>query len=676
MKCSLLTLSTFIDGALPTERAAEVDAHLVGCPRCSAGVTTLREERDRVGSLARVRVDWESAQALLEQVGIGATGGPAPARPNREAVAVSPTRPWLSAGGGGALPWAPHRPSAAPPPVNAISEEPSVQTVDPDVQPDLPFDAAHAHASAIASPEVEAVDHPLMGAPVPWGADLQDEPAAPLQGWEADIPPYEEPDSPSEPPPATGARPAAGVPFETPVAQPVSPSETVPVGQAGSADDATPRPSVAASPSLTRDGGSPPLAPPLAPPQPPRPRGPAGPPRRLERRGGAMALVQRAADLVAVRLALSRPPGDDSAVDLDTLPPVAPQPLQPIRPAAPVPGFEAPNLHAALPVAPPVPAHPAPAPAVNSQGDSRPLTPAAARADAIRALRGEPTDDGQVGGVPDGWNAFGAAAYRQSDTSEATPPSKRPGRHLRQARRQAVPLSARLAPLASAAGLLTAAAADVLLRAGRGARAAARSLGAATRRPAGGVTAPTALPLSPRVLLAAGAAVVVFLLALLVGRGGSTATPVSNSGRTTASTSTAQGRPSTPPSAAATAAPSATAAGLSGVQTFGGGATGFTLDRVRYGVFNGAQRLVFDLSGPSGAPTTTIGFSGPTTLLIRFSGSSPPVFWAPPPSGVVTSITTVSASNGTVTVRLTLARGVTPVAFYLSGPERFVIDLH
>ena len=693
MKCSLLTLSTFIDDALEPDRTAEVDAHLVGCPRCSAGVATLREERDRVGSLARVRVDWESAQSLLEQVGIGATTGPAPVRRETPAPRVAPPRPGRSAGGGAALPWTPQRPPVPAIPSPAITEETNVQTVSPDVQPDLPFDAPRPDSSVIASPEVEALGHPSAGAAAErWGTDLDDAPAAPLDDWEAAIPAYEEPDTPY-------VRPVAASQTFEPAPSPVSWADPAPVSAATSWDEPPawqePAPQThehAEAPAVDVEEMAGVIT-----PEPLTPATPAGPPQRLERATGPRALFHRARDLVSVRVALMRPHTIDADADLDTMPPVAYEPLTPIRPSAPIRGFEEPDVAAALPVAPPITIEPAPvapprpvpvqpvetaAAPVELSGAPSPYTPASARADAIRALQRQADEQELPSGVPHDWNAFGGAAY-QAHAEEQAPARQRVGRHVKQVRKQPVPLRARVAPVAAVAGRVATVVASGAGSAARALTGVARSAGtrAATLGAASTAARTRSTAVSPRVLAAAGAAVVVFLLALFVGRGGTTAQPTTGTGSHTAATGTsaAQGTPTTTQSAPATSAPSTTTttAPLTGVQTFGGGAAGLSVDRVRYGVFNGSQRLVFDLTGTaSGAPSTTIGFSDPTTLLITFASSTAPPSWTAPPSGVVMSITTVSTSKGSVTVRLTLARAATPVAFYLTGPERFVIDLH
>ena len=78
MRCSLLTLSSYLDHELPPERTGELEAHLIACPRCSAGLGYLREEADRIRGLAPVQAASDAADRLLIEVGIAAGPGIAP----------------------------------------------------------------------------------------------------------------------------------------------------------------------------------------------------------------------------------------------------------------------------------------------------------------------------------------------------------------------------------------------------------------------------------------------------------------------------------------------------------------------------------------------------------------------------------------------------------------------
>jgi anti-sigma factor RsiW len=675
VKCSLLTLSTFIDGALPPDRGAEVDAHLVGCPRCTAGAATLREEKGRIAQLARVHVQPESAQTLLEQVGIS---GAMPEQLQRErpGMTVAPeSRPWLSGGAGAALPWSPRRPSAPPPRGDPFpfTEEQIVPTVRPDVQPDLPFDAA--------SPEVEAIPaNPSLGIPpAPW-TDTAEHASPPLEPWEAAIPAYADADM-------------------------VALAWPPPVERPGGDPGAVAPPPAPPPPPLAEEAGRVLEHPLMAPAVPPPP---AGPPQRLEAASGPRALFDRARDAVAVRLALSR--RDVAAADaVDVVHQAAPGRRLP----PPLAGFEAPATTARrLPTPPRGAAEapprataaaermvPAPLPArggrIADAADDRPMeltgftdTPIAApsRASSIRALRERAdTDDADAddhGGDDGSWNAFGAAAFRGETTpateaSAARAPRRPLGRHSRAVQRQSVGIGIRLRALVGAA-----------LSSVRGgsAQAAPATRGAGGVVPGGGTAAAprTRFSFDHRVALAIGGVVAIFLVAFLIGHVGThspTATRVTPSTAASVAPHSAAASASAPTAPPATAGRPTTTAPLPAMQTFGKGGSGFQVTRMRYGVFDGSQRIVVDLGATSGTatgePLTTIGFSGTTTMLVTFNGTIPAgSLAAPPAGGVVTSITRVPSTAGTTTYRFTLSRAAKPVAFYLTGPLRFVLDLH
>ena len=144
VKCSLLTLSTFIDGELAPQRRAEVDAHLVGCARCSAGAATLREEKSRVGQLARVHASTRLGAA-------DARAGGHRRRPRRRRTPPPPPppppppdddrRPWQRGDQQrrAAVDAAP--PRRRVPAGRATSRR---RAVVPDVQPDLPLEGVRA----------------------------------------------------------------------------------------------------------------------------------------------------------------------------------------------------------------------------------------------------------------------------------------------------------------------------------------------------------------------------------------------------------------------------------------------------------------------------------------------------------------------------------------------------
>jgi hypothetical protein len=112
VRCSLLTLSSYLDKELDAERVGEVDAHIIGCARCRTALGYLQEESHRIGGLARAHVSEQAAQQLFVQLGLIEPEEILPA----EAVIHVPPHPatepppWLGEATGKALPWAPRRP--------------------------------------------------------------------------------------------------------------------------------------------------------------------------------------------------------------------------------------------------------------------------------------------------------------------------------------------------------------------------------------------------------------------------------------------------------------------------------------------------------------------------------------------------------------------------------------
>ena len=654
MKCSLLTLSTYVDGELPVDRRAEVDAHLVGCSRCSVGAATLRDERGRIGQLVRVRVAPPSALLMLEQLGItGASGEPAASAPPRSSTPapqpVADDAPWRSTGRSPALPWTPRRPDPVPPPeapVPPLIEEMSVPPVAPDVQPDLPFGSARADhgrqrgAAAPpvppASPEVEASAMHPSPAPVAVdaafpGVDAHPEDAEiPRGGWEMDLPPPIEP-----------------VDFE-PMSGPC-----LPLAEQRSAPEPAPPPPAAAPPPLSA-------------------------PIRQAGTGPAM-LWSRVRDAVGVRMALARGGSDiDESVHIvsGNSPRRAATP-----PQLPAPGRD----YDADPVAEPVvatPPQPASVELAGLSGASR-TAPGRQRVEALAAAPApvEPVppppvwsmdDDDRAETDPSSWNAFGSAFYGDADDrGPVAPAPDRPrplGRHSRAVTRHERGVDERLRHgLVTGAGLAGAAAAALAT--------ALRSAVASGRQGR----------LDRRIIAAVAAVAIVFLTALIVGHG--PASPATSAtGRT--SPGAAPAHSSAPAaSAPATSSSAATApatAPLPATETFGAGGTGFEVRDLRYGKQPGYVRIVFDIgpvSSSSGtSPTVTTSFTSPTTLLVTLAGTLPAGSTGTPPAGsVISAVTLVSSGSSRSVYRFTLSRAVTVSGLFLSGanpPLRFVLDLH
>jgi hypothetical protein len=630
VKCSLLTLSTFIDGELAPQRHAEVDAHLVGCTRCSAGAATLREEKVRVGRLARVTVDPGSAQLMLEQVGISIDSvvDRSPVTPPPPSAPADVGHPWQGGESSRALPWTPRRPE----PVPIVVEPATVPPVSVDVQPDLPLDGlrsvpaswdkvvedsvVQADAAVTTTPDVPVHDEAWVEADDEWlNAGVAPDP------WEPDIPSSEEEVRPPQP--------AAWDPPAAPVER--LPSAVPPM----------------ATPPLTV------------------------PPTRLAAASGPAALWTRVRDAVTVRLALAR--SAEALEDSAQIVSGAPTPRGVELPPAAVPDVSAPGAAPRRPAA-----QPPPEVELNGlSGRARPASAPEARPAAIdipRPVVDQPTpspgalaDDHDV---PDmrapGWNAFAASSYSDADVAVDQPPATRPrpmGRHTRAVTREKVPLSTRVTRGLAAAAVAT--------------RTGVATSGARVRQAVGGISAS-----GPDNRLLAGIAGIglIFVIALLVGH--SSAKPVAPTAArpSTAAPPTAQSHPSAP-AKSSVAASAAGAPAPTPPQTFGAGDTGFQVERLRYGAQAGYLRVVFDLGAvgatASGTPKVTVAFTNPTTVLVTLNGTVPAgSTGTPTPGKVISSVTLVSSSGNKTVYRFGLTRAATATAFYLTSPTRFVLDLH
>jgi len=171
----------------------------------------------------------------------------------------------------------------------------------------------------------------------------------------------------------------------------------------------------------------------------------------------------------------------------------------------------------------------------------------------------------------------------------------------------------------------------------------------------------------------------IFVIALLIGHVSKppAATTAARPAPTAAVTRPQQSAPAQSSSAAAqSSGPSATAA-----QTFGSGATGFQVIRLRYGAQTSYLRVVFDLGAVSGnaggSPKVVVSFTGPKSMLVTFNGTLPAGSTGVPLAGkVISSVTLVSSGSQRAEYRFELTRPVTTTGFYLASPTRFVLDLH
>ncbi len=186
----------------------------------------------------------------------------------------------------------------------------------------------------------------------------------------------------------------------------------------------------------------------------------------------------------------------------------------------------------------------------------------------------------------------------------------------------------------------------------------------------------------------AAATVVVLIFGLLIGRTVTQTAPLAaphvTHPRPTASATAAPTVAPLPVATPATVVPTVpaapTPAQLTGSHTIGTGSSGFSVADVRIGEHPNDFRLVFDLAFPdtvSGAPTTVIGYDGPTTLYVEFSGvtgTSP--IQSMPPGQVVVSVTPLPMVRNTnrLILKITLRKNAPFDAYYLSG-ARLVIDI-
>ncbi len=642
MKCSLLTLSTFIDGELAPQRRAEVDAHLIGCTRCGAGAATLREEKARVGHLARVTVDPESAQLMLEQVGIAVVDPGAELAPPPPTPAPLPDedrRPWQRGTSSAALPWTPRRPDRLP-----VGDVPIAPVDVPDGQPELPLEGVRSVPRSWNRPATADPPHP---APVDEIVSSRETEEAETTGWTG-----------TDVEPATGGVPESWEADLPPPADPAPHHVT----------------SWSASTAL------PPVEPVAPPPPPAAPDLPlvVGPPTRVSAASGPAALWGRIRDAVSVRLALSRGGDalDDSAQIVSGAPARRGELLPPPEAAAPGIAAESSNWQAPPAMVPSeleqsgagdtqVPVVPeAPAPSLSPVAEERAerLRRASADADAT------PSRDQATGSAA--WNAFAASSYPEIDVAPgpvADEPRPRPqplGRHSRAVAREQVPLSTRVGRVAAT-----------------GVGALRVGAGAATARLRQGVGRVGKGGPDSRLLAGIAAVGLVFVVALIVGRGSPrTATPTST--RPAPATSQPQAHQSAPAKSSA-AASTSTAPAPAAVQTYGAGDTGFQVVRLRYGVHPGYVRVVFDLGaasgGAAGTPRVTVSFSSPTTLLVTLNGTLPAgSTGTPPPGSVISSVSLASGGGRNTVYRLVLTRAATTTAFFNSSksPTGFVVDIH
>jgi hypothetical protein len=687
MKCSLLTLSTFIDGELQPRARGEVEAHLVACERCSRAVGHLREETERISKLGRVHVADHSVQTLMEQLGLLAPGtemGPRPVAQMPESGADSSVPPWLAGDVGQALPWRAKR-SAVPPMVPRVAPRETRAT---------PAASEGERDSGESSSEPHRMEGPTMeprltpeisavpvdpNAPVDHGAGpevtLRGGPAAPHDfvveprpAPIADATSHVEPEFQLEPwsPPGPPGFPPIAEPDIALRTSPPNPNhgEFALTHQPGQPD----APVASYVPAEAWDPVDYEL------PAQPRQWPPPSKPVKVER-----GFLDRVRDAIETRRAVRRISTDDSVeiVSGTGAPNVAvptrrrvqqardaaeqerrlqsaaaaaaPQALERIRaefpidpvestPVPPAPAPQPPVSHPVPPVVPEAVQPPAPyAPAVRQPLDPFDLDDL--RADALRR---EP--------VP---------MPTPVETNVApVPPQPMPPVRATTPRTPVRPSVPDFRPAMSAA-------AD---------RFRAMSMPA---------------KFDQRLVAAGAGAVLLLVIGIATGKTTSKIQPAAtNSAANSAKVPPAahSSAPKSQPPVAqshsaapivSAAPPSAQPQQLTSTQTLGSGGTGYSIGDVRYGQHAGYFRIVFDISGGSGSPSTVIGFKSPTVMDVVFSGTAPSGA-----TGVLPNRTTVTdvtilpkTTSGQTVYEFTLAHPVTAKGSMGSGPTRLIIDL-
>lgn len=171
MRCSLLTLSTYVDGELAPDRAGELEAHLVACQRCSDGLHYLREEQQHIRGLAPVTTGAGSANELLATVGIAIAPPPPQVQepdpapqflldlaespkptPAAERNGADEHDSFLELNGSSAVPKQPAEAAAAPDVVDDVVALPPAETVR--------FESEHFETKPLAEPSDVAPAQP------------------------------------------------------------------------------------------------------------------------------------------------------------------------------------------------------------------------------------------------------------------------------------------------------------------------------------------------------------------------------------------------------------------------------------------------------------------------------------------------------------------------------------
>ncbi|HEY6470290.1 MAG TPA: hypothetical protein VI434_11025 [Candidatus Dormibacteraeota bacterium] len=654
MRCSLLALSSYLDAELEAAPTGELEAHLLACDRCRTAIDHLREESERIGGLARVHIPDGAVHELFSQIGLIEEGDELPdAPPHHDRPSAVEAPPWFGAERGKALPWAPrggYENNVSEPRELIGGRTPSVAVAEP---PELflweePMDQIATSPAPtpppvrVPKPVVEAARPPEAVVAAPQPPEIVDEPQPPAIG-------YAEPQPPV---PHTGGAANAFQRMRDAVAVRIALwrgagshiEANVEIVKGAGAPSWNQR----AHPKAWSD--SPPV---IVAPEPPVMGQPVPPPT-----------VQP----------LPEPEIPTPTADMPK--PVAAEPIVAPEPtvaeiAAPEPADAAlatPELADILgevaSLAAPLGRNTAPAPAPvkpHRNGPTGPMVAPLAVPEQMPEVVDEPMDvdvaDDHLAAVDE---LVSPDAFREYIEPSAPTAPVGPGRHVRRLKSQT---SERRSwnPTQPRTGR------HVL--------------------PIGG-PAVAAADRDRRLWIFAAATVVILIIGLLIGRSATLATPVAAphvtkprpTAHATAAPTVAPLPVATPVAPVATVPAAPTPQQLTGSHTIGTGSSGFSVADVRIGEHPNDFRLVFDLAFPdsvSGAPTTVVGYDGPTTLYVEFAGveGTAPVETMPP-GQIVVSVTPLPMVRNTsrLIFKITLRKNAPFDAYYLSG-ARLVIDI-
>jgi Putative zinc-finger len=718
VRCSLLALSSYIDSELDIEPAGELEAHLLACDRCQTAMGHLREESQRIGGLARVHIPDAAVRELFRQIGLIEEGDDLPIAPPQHERPVSlEAPPWFGAERGKALPWAPRgrydSPRAGEPrellgarsrqatvaalPELLLWDEPMDQTVTSahsamppaDMVPDpdsgsavTPGPSTHPPEAAMHPPEPPFAEAPPLGAttgePQPPAVGISQ--PQPLQPYAAGAPsPFRKMRDAMAVRLAlwrgAGSRGDSGVEIVSGAGAPTWNQRAHPKAWSDS-----PPVVVASEPPVMEHAVPPPVAsrepePGVESPSDATPIAAHATTPELADVLGEVAMLAAPLGRTPTQLgAVSRPESVDAplADEVAAASVSAPETIEtPV-----VDELEPSSMSAPETIDTPVTDDPEPGSASAPETVEVPAVEEVARGsmwapDSVEApvvdnadLRSmwapDAIEPAAVDEAPEQLAAVDALVSPSTFRDDPAPsPTPGPGRHVRRLKSE---------------------------RPGRRAWNPTQPVTGRHVLPIGGPA--VAAPDRDRRLLVFGAVTaVVMVLGLLIGR------QVTQTGRPTVATThrpTATAPAVAPPTAAplpvatpvpvTTGPPAPAPQQLTGISNLGTGSSGFTVADVRYGEHPNDFRLVFDLAFPAtvtGAPATVVGYFGPTTLYVEFTGvdGTAPVASMPPGQVVVSVVPLPMVRNtGRLIFKITLRHSAPFTAYYLSG-ARLIIDV-